>query len=121
MSCLLSRIHHVQSILCRRLITLSAVQGPTKPPLDLRTLSEYFYSEILEHNSERRALVCRAEKPWGHGGPLSRNMGITQHLAWDFDEFERHVTSLARGFVAMGVKKGDRVGVIMGNNRCLPW
>jgi len=117
MSCLLSRIPRVQSRPCRRLLTLSAVQGPTKPPLDLRTLPEYFYSEILEHNSERPALICRAEKPLGHGGPPSRNMGIRRHLAWDFDNFERHVISLARGLVAMGVKKGDRVGVIMGNNR----
>ncbi|KAF8345376.1 acetyl-CoA synthetase-like protein [Amanita rubescens] len=116
MSCLLSRIPHVQSRICRRLLTLSAVQGPTKPPLDLRTLPEYFYSEILEHNSERPALICRAEKPLGHGGPPSRSMGVKRHLTWDFDQFERHIISLARGLVAMGVRKGDRVGVIMGNN-----
>lgn len=117
MSCLVSRIPHVQSRLYSRLLTLSAVKGPTKPPLDLRTLPEYFFSEILEHNSERPALICRAEKPSSHGGPPSRNMGVKRHLAWDFDEFERHVMSLARGLVAMGVRKGDRVGVIMGNNR----
>ena len=118
MSLLWPRMHCVQPRLCRRLLTLSVAQGPTKPPLDLRTLPEYFYSAILEHNAERRALICRAENPWGQGGPPSRNMGITRHLAWDFDEFERHITSLARGLVVMGVKKGDRVGVIMGNNRC---
>ncbi|KAF8634847.1 hypothetical protein AX17_004095 [Amanita inopinata Kibby_2008] len=43
-------------------------------------------------------------------------MGVTRHLAWDFEEFERHIAALARGLVSMGVQKGDRVGVIMGNN-----
>ncbi|KAK2461010.1 hypothetical protein APHAL10511_006951 [Amanita phalloides] len=107
---------HIRTALgCRRL-TLSAVQGPINPPLDLRTLPEYFHSAILESNAERPALICRAEKPRGHGGPPSRNMGVGRHLAWDFDELDRHIASLARGLVRMGVKKGDRVGVIMGNN-----
>ncbi|KAG6861288.1 hypothetical protein C0995_001842 [Termitomyces sp. Mi166 len=43
-------------------------------------------------------------------------MEVTTHLAWDFAEFDRHINSLARGLLGMGVQKGDRVGVVMGNN-----
>ena len=46
-------------------------------------------------------------------------MGIQSHLAWTFAEMDEHVMALARGLIAMGVTKGDRVGVIMGNNRCV--
>lgn len=42
---------------------------------------------------------------------------MIDHLAWDFDEFDKHIRALARGLVAMGVRKGDRVAVLMGNNR----
>jgi long-subunit acyl-CoA synthetase (AMP-forming) len=48
---------------------------------------------------------------------LSKNMGVERHLAWDFDEFDTHIRALARGLVGLGVNKGDRVGVIMGNTR----
>lgn len=48
---------------------------------------------------------------------MSRNLGVERHLAWDFEEFGRHVDAVARGLIGMGVGKGDRVGVIMGNTR----
>lgn len=53
---------------------------------------------------------------------MSNNLGVTRHLASDFDEFDRHVKAMARGLLGMGAKKGNRVGVIMGNNRyAKPW
>lgn len=52
------------------------------------------------------------------GGPPSRLIGDARYLRWDFAEFDRHIQALARGLLGLGVKKGDRVGVIMGNNRC---
>ncbi|KAF8662377.1 hypothetical protein AX16_001181 [Volvariella volvacea WC 439] len=101
----------------RTLLTLSAVSGPTEPPLSTHTLPSYWSSEILSRHSARPALVARQEKPRAHGGPARelRNMGRDKHLAWDFEEFDRHVQALARGLVGLGVEKGDRVGVIMGN------
>lgn len=99
----------------RTLLTLSSVQGVTNRPLDTRTLPDYFYSSILGTSATRPALICRAEKPRAHGGPPSPS-GSTRHLAWDFEEFERHIAALARGLVGMGVQKGDRVAVLMGNN-----
>ncbi|KAF9266062.1 acetyl-CoA synthetase-like protein [Marasmius fiardii PR-910] len=91
--------------------------GPLEPPLDRRTFTEYFTEEILRKHGDRPGLICRSEKPRAHGGPPSNNLGgISTHLAWDFEEFDRHINALARGLVGLGVKKGDRVGVIMGNN-----
>ncbi|KAJ4468801.1 hypothetical protein J3R30DRAFT_3661751 [Lentinula aciculospora] len=106
----------LQSVTCRKSSTLSIVQGPSHPPLENKTLSEYFLCEILQTNSTRPALICPSEKPRAHGGPSSRNLGRTSHLAWDFDEFERHIGAVSRGLLSMGVQKGDRIGIIMGNN-----
>jgi hypothetical protein len=102
---------------CFRPITLSAVEGARDPPLDNRTLPEYFTKEVLSKIPERPALICRQERPRAHGGPLPRNVGVERHLAWDFSEFDGHIGALARGLVGLGVKQGDRVGVVMGNNR----
>ncbi|KAG6899203.1 hypothetical protein C0993_012331 [Termitomyces sp. T159_Od127] len=43
-------------------------------------------------------------------------MDVTTHLAWDFAEFGRHIDCLTFGLLGLGVRKGDRVGVVMGNN-----
>jgi hypothetical protein len=98
-------------------LTLSSVQGSLHPPLTCDTLSSYIASQILPRHASRPALICRSEAPGSHGGPSSRNLGVTSHLAWDFEEFNSHTNALARGLLKMGVKKGDRVGVIMGNSR----
>lgn len=97
-------------------LTSSSVQGPTERSLDLRTLTGFFREEVIGKHAHRPALICRQERPRAHGGPLSRNLNVTSHLAWDFDEFDKHIRALARGLVAMGVRKGDRVAVLMGNN-----
>lgn len=103
----------------RGLLTLSHVQGPTQPPLIDDTLTAYFENELLTKYASRPALICKKERPRPHGGPTSRNLGRSDNLAWDFEEFHGHIQALARGLVALGVKKGDRVGVVMGNNRCV--
>ncbi|KAF4616971.1 hypothetical protein D9613_008520 [Agrocybe pediades] len=100
----------------RWLLTKSYVEGPLDPPLSMKTLPDYFNTEILAKHGARPALIAREEAPRAHGGPPSRNLGVDTHLAWDFDEFDRHIKALARGLLGMGVQKGDRVGVIMGNN-----
>jgi len=100
-----------------RSLSLSSVQGPLHPPLVDTTLSVYFAREVLRKHGARPALICRNEAPGAHGGPLSHNLGVRTHLAWDFGDFDRHIKALTRGLLNMGVKKGDRVGVIMGNVR----
>ena len=102
-----------------RLLTLSSVEGPLHPPLVTSTLSEYFSQEILPKHNCRPALICPREAPRAHGGPPSRNWGNRKHLTWNFEEFDRHINALARGLLNIGVKPGDRVGVVKGNNRCV--
>ncbi|KIK99657.1 hypothetical protein PAXRUDRAFT_30368 [Paxillus rubicundulus Ve08.2h10] len=106
----------VTSLHSHRPLSRSHVEGPIDPPLEHRTLSVYFQEEILQNYGERPALVCRQERPRAHGGPPSSNMGVNTHLAWDFREFDRCIHAVARGLVSLGVKKGDRVAVVMGNN-----
>ncbi|KAI0711385.1 acyl-CoA synthetase [Earliella scabrosa] len=105
-------------------LTLSEVEGPKHPPLVSKTLPAYFRDDILGVHGARPALVARKEPPRPFGGPRGRNLGDAPHLAWDFGEFDRHIQALARGLLDLGVQKGDRVGVIMGNNSayaCLQW
>lgn len=81
------------------------------------TLSGYFENELLSKLASRPALVAKKEKPRAHAGPLLSNLDRTDCLAWSFEEFGRHIDALAYGLRDMGVKEGDRVGVVMGNNR----
>ncbi|THH19623.1 hypothetical protein EW146_g1581 [Bondarzewia mesenterica] len=92
------------SATCRHL-TSSAVEGSREPPLDHRTLPEYFSDHILASYSAHPALICPCEPPRPYGGPVSRNLGVSDHLAWDFDEFDQNIAALARGLIGLGVKK----------------
>lgn len=101
----------------QRRLTKSYVQGPLEPPLSTKTLPQYFKTEILDKYHARPALICRKEAAGAHGGPPTHNLGReSSYLAWNFEEFNRHINALARGLLSMGVQPGDRVGVIMGNN-----
>lgn len=98
-------------------LTYASVEGPRSPPLTAHTLPSFWREEILAKYPSRPALIACHEKPGAHGGGLSRNLAGKACLAWDFEEFSRHVDAFARGLMQMGVKKGERVAVIMGNDR----
>lgn len=100
----------------RTLLTTSYVEGSKDPPLSKLTLDQYFQSEILTKYGDRLALACLKETIRPHGGPESHNLR-DRYLAWSFAELDRHVASLSRGLISLGVRKGDRVAVVMGNNR----
>jgi hypothetical protein len=99
-----------------RSLTHSSVVGALEPPLDERTLPEYFQTRLLPSFADKPALVCRSEVERPFGGPSQAHGG--SYLRWTFAELDGHVAALARGLRGMGVQKGDRVAVIMGNNRC---
>jgi hypothetical protein len=105
----------------RSLLTASYVEGPSEPPLSFDTIPEHFQTHILPRYASRPALICTSERPRPHGGPTSHNLGIKTHLSWDYEEFDRHVLALAKGLLRMGVEKGSRVGVVMGNCSCVQW
>lgn len=89
---------------------LSVVQGPSYPPLENKTLPDFFAQHILQKYNTRAALICPSEKPRAHGGPPSKNQ--TSHaLAWDFEDFNRAIDAVARGLVLLGVQKGKDDGI----------
>lgn len=100
----------------RNILTSSYVEGPKEPPLRAETLTNYFEKELLPKYSSKAALICRKESPRAHGGPQHCNLGRSDCLAWDFEDFSRHIDALAYGLRSLGVKQGDRIGVVMGNN-----
>jgi hypothetical protein len=118
------------SRICNRyfsLLTKSFVQGPSTPPLSSQTLPEFFYNQILPSYGERPALISLHEPPRVHGGPppLSSSLHMRStsrnYLEWNYGEFDRQIQALAKGLIGLGVKKGERVGVIMGNSRFVSW
>lgn len=100
----------------RLLSSLSYAQGAAHPPLTEKTFSQFFAEDILAKHSDRTALICHNERNSALGGPYFKSYG-TQPLSWTFQQFDEAIEACAAGLVSMGVEKGDRVGVVMGNNR----
>ncbi|KAL8291510.1 hypothetical protein RQP46_002488 [Phenoliferia psychrophenolica] len=94
---------------------LSSVVGSTSPPLDERTLGAFWDATVAGYPTSP-ALVSRWERPDQHL-PTRPTGGLDgeECLRWSFEEMDRNVDALARGMLAMGLKKGDRVGVFLGN------
>lgn len=103
--------------LARTLLTLSSVKGPEHPPLITKTLPQFFAEEILAKHAEQSALVSKHELANVHATPWKQEESA-RDIHWNFDEFHAHINALARGLQSMGIQKGDRVGVVMGNSRC---
>ena len=76
---------------------LSIVHGSTTEPLDERTLFQC-WRDVVKANADRPALVCRKEG-----------------VRWTFREFDERIAALARGLYQAGLRKGDRLGVWLGN------
>ena len=85
---------------------LSYVKGAHTPPLSNETLPSFFEKELLAKFATRPALASRHEP-----------VGTSGCLRWSYEELWKQVNDLARGLLGLGVTKGSRVGVVMGNNR----
>ncbi|EXJ62886.1 hypothetical protein A1O7_03328 [Cladophialophora yegresii CBS 114405] len=82
----------------RSLLTLAKVKGPSEPPLLEETVGENF-SRIVSAHGDRNAVISRHQ-----------NKRLTYHQL-DLDS-----NVVARGLQSLGVEKGDRVCVSLGNN-----
>lgn len=95
----------------------SFVQGTTDVPLLEHTFPEFFERELLARYAERLALVSMHEPRNIHNHPRPpARWESSQYLRWSFEDLDSHVAALSRGLVKLGVQRGDRVGVVMGNN-----
>lgn len=71
----------------------SYVRGETESPLIEETIGEIF-TRAVQRWPEREALVSRH-----------------QDIRWSYEEFGRRVDELAAGLLALGLERGDRVGI----------
>lgn len=82
----------------RTLLTQARSIGPSEPPLLEETISENF-ARIVSQHGDRPAVISRAQAQRSTYRKLDEESNV-----------------LARGLQSLGVKKGDRVCVSLGNN-----
>ncbi|KAJ5758407.1 AMP-dependent synthetase/ligase [Penicillium odoratum] len=90
-------LSHVQPTSASKPIQLSIVAGPTQPALLDITLGELLTIQALQYGNYE-CLVF----PW-------------TGARWTYANLKDEADRLARGMLAMGVQKGDRVGIMAGN------
>lgn len=76
---------------------LSIVQGPTDQPLWNITLGQLLERQRAQYGS----LEC-VVFPW-------------TGVRWTYAQLDEQTNRLARGLLAMGISKGDRIGIMAGN------
>ncbi|UZJ56785.1 hypothetical protein CBS101457_006105 [Exobasidium rhododendri] len=115
---------------------LSRVSGPTDVPLSTNTLGQ-FWTSIVKKFADRPALIVKHE-PRSQLGSLSdgnvyggskkdeeenkrgRDARISDDcIRWSYAEMDVHVREILRGMRRIGVKRGDRVAVLMMNNSAM--
>ncbi|KAH3942244.1 hypothetical protein HBH98_212340 [Parastagonospora nodorum] len=82
----------------RGLLTTSFAVGPTEPALLEQTVPEHFRGVVREFG-DRNAVISHH-----------------QRTTLTYDALDRESNKLARGLQSLGVRKGDRVAVSLGNN-----
>ncbi|KAJ9261436.1 hypothetical protein DTO021C3_3444 [Paecilomyces variotii] len=82
----------------RGLLTQSYARGPSEPPLFEQTVGQHFAS-IVDQYGDRPAVIAKHQ-----------NTRLT------YDGLDGKSNSLARGLESVGVQKGDRVAVMLGNS-----
>ncbi|CAN9462412.1 unnamed protein product [Alternaria alternata] len=82
----------------RGLLTQAYSVGPTEPPLLEKTVPQHFAGVVRQHG-DRDAVISHH-----------------QRICLTYDALDRDSNKLARGLQKLGVKRGDRVAVSLGNN-----
>lgn len=92
---------------------LARVSGPTDKPLNELTFSQ-FWAETVQQYGERQALVSRHEPASQHAYPSSAGTsGNDDCIRWSFGEMDEHIRQLVKGLRQLGIRKGERVGILM--------
>lgn len=79
----------------------SYVSGPKTPGLEFTTVPQFLRESVSRYGS-RQAIVSRH-----------------QNIRRSYDEFDNDIDEVAAGFLALGIGKGDRVGIWAPN--CYEW
>ncbi|KAJ5759933.1 hypothetical protein N7520_007089 [Penicillium odoratum] len=82
----------------RGLLTQSYAHGPSQPPLIESTIGDHF-AKIVAENGDRKAVISKHQ-----------NDCVT------YASLDMRSNALARGLESVGINKGDRVGVMLGNS-----
>lgn len=103
---------HVQrpkcpAVLARRDLSYSIFQGPDEPALLPRTIPENF-SRIVSEHGDRPAVIAREAHP-SLASPAAKETILT------YATLDSTSSALAHSLRSLGVKKGDRVAVSLGN------
>ncbi|CAG8926114.1 unnamed protein product [Penicillium salamii] len=88
---------HVQATATSTLTQWSIVEGQTQPPLLSVTLGQLLRIQALQYPNHECLVV-----PW-------------TGTRWTYTDLDHEADRLARGMLAMGIQKGDRVGIMAGN------
>lgn len=96
---------------------LSRVSGPTDRPLSKETLGQFWNGRVAQFG-HRPALIVRHEPADQHGSQTTASESESC-IRWTFEQMDDHVRQLVRGMRGLGVKKGDRVAVLMMNNSAM--
>jgi acyl-CoA synthetase (AMP-forming)/AMP-acid ligase II len=104
---------------------LSRVSGPTDTTLSTQTLGQY-WKTLVDKHADHPALIVRHEPSTQHdldfnqqASSSSSSSSISDNddcIRWTYAEMNKHVRLLAKGMKKMGLKKGDRIAVLMMNN-----
>ncbi|KAK3940548.1 acetyl-CoA synthetase-like protein [Diplogelasinospora grovesii] len=90
-------------------LTKSISHGSREPPLLARTVPEHF-SSVVSQFGDRPAVICRSPTTTtNNGGPSAVETVFT------YESLDLTSNALAHSLRSLGVKKGDRVAVSLGN------
>ncbi|KAF1832345.1 acyl-CoA synthetase/AMP-acid ligase-like protein II [Decorospora gaudefroyi] len=92
------RILHPRTSTRRGLLTQAYSIGPTEPPLLEQTVPQHFAGVVRQY------------------GDLPSVISHHQRIRLTYDALDTDSNKLARGLQKLGVRKGDRVAVSLGNN-----
>ncbi|KAL2142404.1 hypothetical protein VTI28DRAFT_1176 [Corynascus sepedonium] len=98
-------------------LTRSIYEGPAEPPLLPHTIPEHF-SSIVKEFGDRPAVICRTPTAGRDALPNLPTEGLPAAVetALSYEKLDLASNALAHSLRSLGVKKGDRVAVSLGNS-----